>query len=134
MIAGTGTDIVATARVRALIDRYGDRFVKRWFGAEEIAYCQRRIDSYVHFASRLAAKEATFKVLRISGSAPLCWKDIVVIKAYDGAPGLALTGAARVAADKLGITAFHVSLSHGGEYAIAMVIGERNGSTGTEHH
>ncbi|HOX33259.1 MAG TPA: holo-ACP synthase [Spirochaetales bacterium] len=124
MIIGTGIDIVETERVRALIDRDGERFLGRWFGAEEIAYCGGKAKPYLHFASRLAAKEAAFKALRLSKGAPICWKHIVVVQDEAGAPRLALSGEPRAAAERLGATGLHVSLSHCGAYAIAAVTAE----------
>ena len=37
MNAAAGTDIVAVARVAALIEAHGSRFLDRWFTAAEVA-------------------------------------------------------------------------------------------------
>jgi holo-[acyl-carrier protein] synthase len=126
MIVATGVDIVEVERVRRLIDRNGDRFLLRWFDAREIAYCQGKACPHLHFAARLAAKEAAFKALRLSGTAPLCWKDIVVERDENNVPRLALSGEPRAAAELLSLTNISLSIAHCGAYAIAMVAAERS--------
>lgn len=126
MIVGTGIDIVDVSRIRTLVDRYGERFLDRWFDATEIDYCRLKARPAEHFAARLAAKEAAVKALRISGNVPLCWKDIVVERSGDGAPALLVRGRAREIMERLNVTWFHLSLSHCGAYAVAMVTAERS--------
>ena len=134
MIVSTGVDIISTTRVRELIRKYGERFLARWFTPQEIAYCQSKRSSYIHFAARLAAKEATVKALRISWTRPMCWRDISVVNADSGTPTLELSSDALRAAECIGITALHLSLSHCSEYAIASVVAEglRADPTGTQ--
>jgi holo-[acyl-carrier protein] synthase len=126
MIIGTGVDIVETVRVRKLVEHNGERFLLRWFDTQEIAYCQGKAFPELHFAARLAAKEATFKALRLSPAEPLCWADIVVARDADNSPRLVLSGQPRAAAERLGVDRLHLSLSHCGSYALAMVTAERN--------
>ena len=56
-IIGTGLDATEIARIADAIERYGDRFVKRIFTDEEIAYCRRRRDFASSFAANRAAKD-----------------------------------------------------------------------------
>jgi len=124
MIIGTGTDIIETGRVLALVERYGERFLRRWFDDAEIAYCRRKAKPHLHYAARLAAKEAASKALRLSGDSPLCWKHIAVVNGEDGSPRLILSGEPRAAAERLGSPALHLSLSHCDAYAVATVTAE----------
>lgn len=126
MIIGTGIDIVETDRVLALIEKGGRAFLEKWFGAGEIAYCEAKADPYIHFAARLAAKEAVYKALRVGREMPLAWKDVVVETDADGAPRLALSGSALEMARNRGIGTMHVSLSHCRGYAVAAVTAEGN--------
>ena len=126
MITGTGTDIIETERVRNLIDTYGDRFLRRWFDVREIEYCSRKAKPYLHFAARLAAKEATVKALGLP-SGPLRWKYIIVENLEDGRPRIQLNGEPLEEVERLGTTRLHVSISHCDAYAIAMVTAERAG-------
>ena len=125
MILGTGIDIVEVPRIRALMEKYGERFLSRWFSASEIEYCERMAKPHVHIAARLAAKEAAAKALRLPRGAPACWRDIHIERGDDGEPTIALGGEPRAAAERLRVTALHVSLSHCDAYAVASVTAER---------
>jgi holo-[acyl-carrier protein] synthase len=124
MIIGTGIDIVDVPRIKTLLDRDGERFLHRWFSDAEIEYCASKAEPCLHLAARFAAKEATFKALRLPGSLPLCWKDIVVRRGGDGAPFLDLHGEPRQAAERMGVERLHLSLSHCDSFALASVTAE----------
>jgi len=124
MIASTGVDIISTVRVHRLIRKYGARFLERWFTPQEIAYCSKKQNPYIHYAARLAAKEATMKALRIRWNHSMCLLDISVVNADSGEPSIILRRQALQVSTFLGITALHLSLSHCAEYAIASVIAE----------
>ena len=62
-IVGLGMDATEVARIAATLERYGDRFLRRVFTDEEIAYCLRRKHPAPHLAGRFAAKEAAMKAL-----------------------------------------------------------------------
>jgi holo-[acyl-carrier protein] synthase len=124
MIIGTGIDIIAVARVRALIESGGSRFLGRWFSEGEIEYSAAKAKPWLHFAARLAAKEAAIKALRLERAMPRDWRDIAVTIAESGAPSLALGGSPRGMAERLGVETLHLSLSHCDEYAVASVVAE----------
>ena len=73
-------------------------------------------------AARFAAKEALAKAL----GAPrgLLWTDAEIRRAHDGRPTLHVSGTVAEAARQRGITHWHVSLSHDGGIATAIVIAE----------
>jgi holo-[acyl-carrier protein] synthase len=80
MILGTGVDIAEVPRIRASIERHGDRFLHRIYTEGEIRYCEskaRRVESY---AARFAAKEAGMKALGTGWSHGVRWRDIEVIR------------------------------------------------------
>jgi holo-[acyl-carrier protein] synthase len=85
-----GCDIVVNSRITRLIDRAGDRFLRRFWTAGEISYCQSKALPGLHFAGTFAAKEAVFKALGLQWSAPFSWKEIEIIHASSGAPRLNL--------------------------------------------
>ena len=61
-IVGLGTEIVECARVRALIEQHGERFLNRVYtDRERSRWCQARTNATEHFAAVWAAKEAVFK-------------------------------------------------------------------------
>ncbi len=122
MILGLGTDLVAISRLEGLLLRHRERFLDRVFTPAERSECFRRAHPAMHLAARLAAKEATMKALGSGWGQGVRWRDIEV-RSGDGAPpSLALEGAARGRAEARGIRRTVVSLSHDGDYALAVVI------------
>lgn len=122
-VIGHGVDLVDIARVAAIVDRHGIRFIERVFTREEQAYAEAapRLRGE-RYAARFAAKEAVFKVLGTGWAGGVDWRDVEVARTGAGAPILRVTGHAAAVADRLGITGWHVSLSHTRELASASVI------------
>lgn len=83
-------------------------------------------------AARFAAKEALAKALGAPGG--LLWTDAEVQRAPDGRPILHVTGTVAEAARQRGITHWHVSLSHDGGIATAVVIAESRDDHATNDH
>ncbi|AEV15675.1 Holo-acyl-carrier-protein synthase [Thermus sp. CCB_US3_UF1] len=116
MIRAVGADLVEIARVRRLLERHGERALRRLFTEEELAYALRHQDPAPSLAARLAAKEA-FQKCWPEG---LAWKEVWV--GMEGrrpvlrfAPGLS----ARLEGE--GFLA-HLSLSHERGHALAVVV------------
>jgi holo-[acyl-carrier protein] synthase len=122
MIRGLGTDLVAIPRVESLLARHRERFLSRVFTSTEQAECLGRARPAMHLAARVAAKEAAMKALGSGWGLGVGWLDVEV-RSKDGTPpSLVLAGAARARAEAQGIRQTLVSLSHDGEYALAVVI------------
>ncbi len=126
MIIGIGFDLVEIARLRSLVDRKGERALRRLFTASELAYASSRQDSIPHLAARVAAKEATFKALStLDGARSIGWREMEVVSGADGRPTITLHGSAAAIAASAGITRVWVSLSHTELVAGATVVVER---------
>ena len=117
----TGVDIIEIPRIKQTFDRYGERFLKRVFTPDEIAYCRGRAPN---LAGRFAAKEATMKALG-TGVRGVSWKDIEVIRAESGAPSVKLHGRAKARAERLQVVEISLSISHSREVAVAFVVAQR---------
>ena len=117
----TGVDIIEIPRIQQVLDRYGERFLKRVFTPDEIAYCRGRAPN---LAGRFAAKEATMKALG-TGVRGVNWKDIEVVRAESGAPSVKLHGRAEQRAERLRVGEISLSISHSREYAVAFVVAQR---------
>jgi len=117
----TGVDIIEIPRIKKTLDRYGERFLKRIFTPDEIAYCRGRSPN---LAGRFAAKEATMKALG-TGVRGVGWKDIEVIRAESGAPSVKLHGRAKARAEMLKVSELSLSISHSREFAVAFVVAQR---------
>ena len=80
MIVGMGVDIVEVPRIRAAIERFGDRFLHRLFTAAEIRYCESKANKFERFAARFAAKEAALKAIGTGLSRGISWQDVEVVR------------------------------------------------------
>ena len=120
-IAGIGIDLVSIPRMREMIDRWQDRFVRRVFTDGEIAYCQRKRDFASSFAARFAAKEAAMKALGTGQSQGVFWTGIEVVRRH-GPPMLHFHGGAAKRFALIGGSSSLVTLTHSKELAIAHVM------------
>ena len=127
-VIGLGVDLIEIERVREVLARHPDRFAARCFTEAEAAYCRRGAHAEERFAARFAAKEAVMKALGTGWSQGVNFRDIEVTRQPSGAPGIRLAGAARAIADRLGVQRIDLSLSHGRDQAIAIVIFSGAGS------
>jgi holo-[acyl-carrier protein] synthase len=122
--AGTselGIDIIKVDRIRASIERFGERFSKRVLTTNEQRYVRMRPET---FAGRWAAKEAVSKVLGL-GVRGIGWKDIEVVRLPTGQPSVQLHGRAAARAEQLGMERIALSISHESDYAVAIAFGVR---------
>jgi holo-[acyl-carrier protein] synthase len=122
MIVGTGVDIAEVARIKAAVDRYGERFLKRVFTPEEVRYATSKVNAAERLAARFAAKEAAMKAIGTGLRHGVTWQDVEVVRQPGGRPGLCFSGKAAEFAAALGCKKVHLSLSHTEEHAIAHVI------------
>ena len=113
-----GVDIVELWRIKAVYDRWGQRFLDRIYTPEEQTYCRGRIPQ---LASRFAAKEAVMKALG-TGIRGVGWKDIQVTRSRGGPPAILLHARGAARAERMGVTQVAISLSHSQEYAVASVV------------
>ena len=121
-IIGTGIDATEIERIAATIERFGDRFVRRIFTDEEIAYCRRRRDFASSFAARFAAKEAAMKALGTGHSRGVYWRGIEVVRQRGGPPQIRFHGGAAARAASMGATGSLLTITHSRELAIAHVV------------
>jgi holo-[acyl-carrier protein] synthase len=94
MILGIGSDLIDIRRVERVIERHGDRFLKRVFTEIERARAERRAGRVATYAKRFAAKEACSKALGTGMRAGVFWRDMGVVNQRSGRPTLHLTGGA----------------------------------------
>ena len=122
MIVGMGVDIVEVPRIRAAIERFGDRFLHRLFTAAEIRYCESKANKFERYAARFAAKEAALKAIGTGLSRGISWQDVEVVREPSGRPTLSFRGKAAEFASRLGSRRSSVSLTHTEQTAFAQVI------------
>jgi holo-[acyl-carrier protein] synthase len=124
MIVGMGIDVAEVGRIRTAIEAQTERFLRRVFTLEEVAYCEQFKNKYERYAGRFAAKEAAMKALGTGWSRGVRWVDVEVVRQRGGRPVLALKGEAKNIAEKLGVKNIAISITHTAEQAFAQVIFE----------
>jgi holo-[acyl-carrier protein] synthase len=120
-ILGTGIDATEIERIAESIERWGDRFVRRVFTDDEIAYCRRKKDFASSFAARFAAKEAAMKALGTGHSRGVFWTGIEVVRRH-GPPRIQFHGGAAARAAQMGATGSLLTITHSQQLAIAHVL------------
>lgn len=120
MYSGIGIDIVSIERIRKIYSEFGEKFLLK-IGIEEKNLKIEEI------AGIFAAKEAGFKALR-----PIKEifnpKEIEIIRRRGGAPVLFYKGKLKKRWDLLGRPQILISITHEKEYAISIVILQKNSS------
>ena len=115
MIVGVGVDVVDVARLARALQRTPGLADRLFTDAERA----RPVES---LAARFAAKEAVAKALGAPGG--LRWREAEVVTGERGRPRLAVSGAVAQEAEAQGVRTWHLSLSHDGGVATAVVVAE----------
>jgi holo-[acyl-carrier protein] synthase len=123
MILGIGIDIIDNRRIKKIIDRFGDRFINKYFSINEINKLNQKKNSVNYFAKRYAAKEACAKALGTGFKNSISWKDIEIMNDIIGKPYInlhnnALSRLKQISNKKCNI---FLSLSDEKNYSIASV-------------
>jgi holo-[acyl-carrier protein] synthase len=117
-IVGIGVDVVDLARFEESLTRTPGLDTRLFSEGE-------RGLSIASRAARFAAKEAVAKALGAPDG--LLWHDVEVVNDDSGRPRLVVSGTVAAAAASAGVTGWHLSLSHDGGSAVAMVVAEGPG-------
>jgi holo-[acyl-carrier protein] synthase len=122
MIVGIGVDIVDVGRIKDLLERYRERFVRRVFTEGEAGYAEKSIREAERLAGRFAVKEAVLKAFGTGKSQGILWRDVETIRGAMGKPEVKLYNNANNYMIKLKGNRIHVSITHDGGKAVAFVI------------
>ncbi|MBQ1072024.1 holo-ACP synthase [Micromonospora sp. C31] len=122
MIVAVGIDVVLVERFAKALART-PMLADRLFTEAERRTRSGNPRSPESLAARFAAKEAVAKALGVP--AGLSWHDCEIVPDPDGRPWLTVSGTVAAAATERGVNRWHVSLSHDGGIASAMVVAER---------
>src|SRR5690625_1459637 len=115
MIIGIGVDMVDIARFVRQLERTS-KLRERLFTSAE------RHLSLQSLAARFAAKEAVAKAL--SAPSGMNWQHCQIGREASGVPCVVMTGTVDAKAAAKGVRRWHLSLSHDGGWATAMVVAE----------
>jgi holo-[acyl-carrier protein] synthase len=119
---GVGVDVVEVERFRRALLRTPS-MRERLFTAAELEYVAPKVDPVPSLAARFAAREAVMKALGL-GLGAFGFHEAWVEVESSGAPRLVVTGRARELAVDRGVVRWHLSISHDGPVAVAMVVAE----------
>ncbi|HSW04882.1 holo-ACP synthase [Aquabacterium sp.] len=132
MIYGIGTDICDLRRIRATLERRGERFADKVLGPHEIEVFRARrarVDArgVAYLATRFSAKEAFSKAIGLGIRMPMTWRSCEILNLPSGKPEIRLNGALAdwFAARRLRA---HVTVTDETDYAASFVVVERTDS------
>lgn len=115
----TGVDLVEIERLEQVNPRIRERFIRRVYTPRELAEIEA--GDFQALAGHFAAKEAVSKALG-TGIGRVHWQDIEVTSGPWGEPVLSLYGLAKTVAERLGLTAWSVSITDSDSHAIAVAV------------
>ena len=120
VLIGLGCDLIEVERIRGVLAKHGDRFLKRIFTAEEQVYCNSVKYSHKHFAARWAAKEAVSKCFTTGIGEHLDWTSVSVYHGSRKEPLVRLDAKATALLAEIGATHVWLTLSHTETHAMAV--------------
>jgi holo-[acyl-carrier protein] synthase len=125
MIYGIGIDVIQPHRVARLLEKYGDRFVKRVLTPIEYPRFAHSAQPVLFLANRFAAKEAFSKAMGTGFRYPVTLQSISVIQNSAGKPSLAFSDDLGEVVRLNGITGHHLTISDESNLACACVVLEK---------
>ncbi|MCA0242409.1 MAG: holo-ACP synthase [Proteobacteria bacterium] len=128
MIYGIGTDVCDVRRVRAALQRRGERFAERVLGERELAVFRARraraeVRGVAYLATRFSAKEAFSKAIGLGIRMPMTWSACEILNEPSGKPYLRLSGELAAWFEARRLRA-HVTVSDETDYAASFVVVE----------
>ena len=128
MIYGIGTDICDIRRIRASLERHGERFAQKVLTDNEIAIWKRRSERWPergvrYVATRFSAKEAFSKAVGMGMRMPMTWRNCEIANLPSGQPTVVTHGALKEWMQAKGLRA-HISMSDESDYATSYCVVE----------
>jgi len=120
MILGIGIDLVQVDKLRR--GMRSQAFLRKTFSEAELADCLQTKNRAEHLAGKFAAKEAFMKAAGRGIRQGLWFSQIEVLHRDTGQPYVKVSGEAARTAGELKVACTHVSISHAGGMATAVVI------------
>jgi holo-[acyl-carrier protein] synthase len=121
-VIAIGTDILQVARIEAVVERLGDRFVARILTPAELREYRDSAQPQRLLAKRFAAKEAVAKALGTGIGRGVSWQDITISHDSRGAPLVSLGGGALQVATDRGGSRVELSLADEADYVVAFAV------------
>ena len=126
MILGIGIDLLKVSRVKKILDKYGDIFLKKVFSEDEMKKNKKIIFKANKLAKSFATKEAFVKALGTGFTKQISFKDISLKNEKNGKPFINLSNRIQKYIKKKTPNGFktiiNVSISDEKDYVISNVI------------
>ena len=129
MIYGIGTDICDVRRIRASLERHGERFALRILSDAELAVWRARSARWPergvrYLATRFSAKEAFSKAVGMGMRMPMTWRSCEIANAASGKPHIVLHGQLKAWFEARQLTV-HVTVTDETDYAASFCVIEK---------
>ncbi len=129
MIYGIGTDICDIRRIRASLERHGERFAEKILSEVEMRTWRQRSARWPergvrYLATRFSAKEAFSKAIGLGMRMPMTWRLCEIAKHPSGEPHVVLHGVLKTWCEERGLVA-RVSVTDETDYAASFVVVEQ---------
>ena len=128
MIYGIGTDICDVRRIRASVERHGERFAAKVLSDAELATWKARSTRWPerglrYLATRFSAKEAFSKAIGLGMRMPMSWKLCEIANERSGKPVIVLHGELKTWFEAQGLQA-HITVTDETDYAASFCVVE----------
>jgi holo-[acyl-carrier protein] synthase len=129
VIFGIGTDVCDIRRIRASLDKHGERFAAKILCDAEMATWKLRTARWPergvrYLATRFSAKESFSKAIGLGMRMPMTWRHCEVAKLPSGQPVIVLHGALKEWFEAKGLKA-HLSVTDETDYAASFCVVEK---------
>lgn len=124
MVIGLGVDIIQNYRIQCVVEKWGEKFLRKFFSENEIDSLEKTRNKDQRLAANYAAKEAFVKAMGTGFRSGMKFKYIEVNRDKLGKPYIDTHGKVKDAVTKKGVNNIHLSISHEKDYSVALVIFE----------
>jgi holo-[acyl-carrier-protein] synthase len=134
VIYGIGTDVCDVRRIRASLERHGERFAAKVLSDAELAIWRARSARWPerglrYLATRFSAKESFSKAIGLGMRMPMTWKHCEISNERSGKPVIVLHGELKAWFDARGLHA-HITVTDETDYAASFCVVEAHGILG----
>jgi holo-[acyl-carrier protein] synthase len=128
MIYGIGTDICDIRRIKASLDKHGERFASKILSEAELVTWKQRTARWpergvCYLATRFSAKEAFSKAIGLGMRMPMTWRLCEIAKLPSGEPRIVLHGGLKEWFEAKELKA-HITVTDESDYAASFCVVE----------
>ncbi len=129
MIYGIGTDVCDIRRIRASVERHGERFAQKILSDHEMTVWKQRSARWPdrglrYLATRFSAKESFSKAIGLGMRMPMTWRHCEILNIASGKPTIVLHGDLKAWFEAQGLTV-HITVTDETDYAASFCVIEK---------